>query len=111
MLAPCACAAGVPLCSRLRRGVPMIRQPAQLGAAYRSHRQGLRVLVVDDYPDNTESMAMLLRLFGHEVATALGGSAALQAARASQPDVVLLDISMPGMTGYEVAKQLRCMFE
>ena len=68
------------------------------------------VLVVDDYPDNVASMAMLLRLYGHEVDTALGGPAALRAARAKQPDVVLMDISMPGMSGYEVARQMRGMF-
>jgi two-component system, chemotaxis family, CheB/CheR fusion protein len=70
-------------------------------------RRGLHVLVVNDYADNVESMAMLLRLCGHEVDTALGGRAAVEAARANPPDVVLLDISMPGMDGYEVARQLR----
>jgi CheY-like chemotaxis protein len=72
---------------------------------------GVRVLVVNDYADNVESMAMLLRLYGHEVETALGGPAALRAARAHPPEVVLLDISMPGMNGYEVARQLRSMFQ
>jgi CheY-like chemotaxis protein len=56
-------------------------------------------------------MALLLRLYGHEVDTALGGPAALRAARANPPEVVLLDISMPGMNGYEVARQLRSMFQ
>src|SRR4051794_41672270 len=70
-----------------------------------------RVLVVDDCPDNAESMAILLRLLGHEVATAAGGQAALRTARAWRPDAVLLDISMPGMSGYEVARQLRSMFK
>jgi CheY-like chemotaxis protein len=73
------------------------------------HR-AVRVLVVNDYPDNVESMALLLRLFGHEVEVALGGPAALRAAQARQPDAVLLDISMPGMDGYQVARQLRAMF-
>ncbi len=71
----------------------------------------MRVLVVDDYADNVESMAMLLRLYGHDVETALGGRAALRAARANPPNVVLLDISMPGVDGYEVARQLRTMFQ
>src|SRR5580704_4258449 len=75
------------------------------------HERGVRVLVVNDYADNVESMAMLLRLYGHEVETALGGPAALRAARANPPEVVLLDISMPGMNGYEVARQLRSMFQ
>ena len=74
-------------------------------------KSGVHVLVVNDYADNVESMAMLLRLYGHEVQTALGGPAALRAARANPPEVVLLDISMPGMNGYEVARQLRSMFQ
>ena len=73
------------------------------------HR-AVRVLVVDDYPDNVESMALLLRLCGHEVEVALGGAAALRVAQAQQPDAVLLDISMPGMDGYQVARKLRAMF-
>ena len=72
--------------------------------------RGVRVLVVDDYPDNAESMALLLRLYGHEAETALSGPAALEAARARRPEVVLLDIDMPGMSGYEVAARLREMF-
>jgi CheY-like chemotaxis protein len=75
------------------------------------HEQSMRILVVDDYADNVQSMAMLLRLYGHEVETALGGRAALRAARANPPNVVLLDISMPGVDGYEVARQLRTMFQ
>ncbi len=70
----------------------------------------VRVLVVDDYPDNAESMAMLLRLHGHEVDVALEGAAALRAARARPPDVALLDIAMPGMSGYDLARHLRRMF-
>jgi CheY-like chemotaxis protein len=70
----------------------------------------MRVLVVDDYVDNVESMAMLLRLYGYDVDTAVGGPAALRAAWSNPPDVVLLDIAMPGMSGYEVAEQLRSMF-
>jgi CheY-like chemotaxis protein len=73
------------------------------------HR-AIHVLVVNDYPDNVESMALLLRLYGHDVEVALGGAAALRAAQAQQPDAVLLDISMPGMDGYQVARRLRAMF-
>lgn len=69
----------------------------------------LRVLVVDDYPDTVESMAILLRMEGYAVEVAQDGAAALQLARTIQPDVVLLDISLPGMDGYEVARQLRSM--
>jgi CheY-like chemotaxis protein len=73
-------------------------------------RPGVRVLVVDDHPDSAEGMARLLRRSGHEVDVALDGKTALQRARAKQPDVVLLDICMPGMSGYEVASQLRALF-
>jgi two-component system, chemotaxis family, CheB/CheR fusion protein len=72
---------------------------------------GVRVLVVDACPDSAERTAVLLRLYYHEVDVALDGKAALQQARAKPPDVVLLDISLPGMDGYEVARQLRAMFQ
>ena len=70
----------------------------------------LHILVVDDYPGIAESMAMLLRLHGYDVSEAQNGFAALRLARAKQPDVALVDISMPGMTGLEVVRQLREMF-
>jgi len=76
----------------------------------RARCRSAQVLVVDDYQDNAESMAMLLRLHGHEVVTALSGPSAVHAARARRPEVVFLDISMPGMDGYQVAKELRRMF-
>jgi signal transduction histidine kinase len=66
-----------------------------------------RVLVVDDNRDAAESIAMLLRLWGHDVRTALDGRSALEAAQTYRPDVVLLDIGLPNVDGYEVAKQLR----
>jgi two-component system, OmpR family, response regulator len=67
---------------------------------------GLRVLVVEDYPDAATSTALLLKLFGHEVDVAGDGPTALRAAAAFAPDVVLLDIGLPGMDGYEVARRL-----
>jgi len=83
----------------------------QKQSLYYAHERGVHVLVVNDYADNVESMAMLLRLYGHDVETALGGVAALRAAKANPPEVVLLDISMPGLNGYEVAQHLRRMFQ
>jgi PAS domain S-box-containing protein len=69
--------------------------------------RGQRVLVVDDNVDAAESLAMVLRLSGHEVRTAYNGPAALAEARAATPDVVLLDIGLPGMDGFDVARQIR----
>jgi PAS domain S-box-containing protein len=66
-----------------------------------------RVLVVDDNRDAAESLVMLLRLVGHDASLALDGPTALRAAAAAPPDVVLCDIGMPGMNGYEVARRLR----
>jgi PAS domain S-box-containing protein len=70
-------------------------------------RPGLRVLVVDDNRDSAESIALLAEIWGHEVLTAHDGPSALETAAAHRPDVVLLDIGLPGMDGYEVARRLR----
>jgi CheY-like chemotaxis protein/two-component sensor histidine kinase len=67
----------------------------------------LRILVVDDNQDSACSMTLLLELQGHEVQVAHAGHTALKMAHDSRPDVILLDIGMPGMNGYEVARQLR----
>ena len=66
-----------------------------------------RVLVVDDNPDAAESLADLLRMLGHSVEVAHDGPMAIERTRANPPDVVLCDIGLPGMSGYEVAKALR----
>ncbi len=68
---------------------------------------GKRLLVVDDNQDAAESLAMLLRLQGHEVRVAFSGVAALEMTKTYAPDLVFLDIGMPGMDGYEVARRLR----
>ncbi len=67
----------------------------------------LRLLIVDDNPDTRDSLAMLLRLNGHEVSTADTGPAGLQAALSETPDAVLLDLGLPGIDGYEVARRIR----
>jgi PAS domain S-box-containing protein len=67
----------------------------------------LRVLVVDDNVDSADSLALLLSLRGHEVHTAHDGPGAIERAQTLQPDLVLLDIGLPGIDGYEVARQLR----
>jgi PAS domain S-box-containing protein len=72
------------------------------------HRSvGRRVLVVDDNVDAAESLAMLLRLQGHDVWVVHDGPTALRAAREARPEVMFLDIGMPVMDGYEVARRVR----
>ena len=66
-----------------------------------------RILVVDDNVDTARGMARLLKLVGHSVATAHSGPEAIETARQHRPEVVLLDIGLPGMSGYEVAARLR----
>jgi CheY-like chemotaxis protein len=68
---------------------------------------GHRLLIVDDNQDAANSLAMLLKLQGHEVRVAHSGPAALEITKGYTPDVVFLDIGMPGMDGYEVARRLR----
>ena len=66
-----------------------------------------RVMVVDDNVDAAQSLAMLLRMTGHDVHMAYDGPSALAAALAVRPDVMLLDIGLPGLSGYEVATRIR----
>jgi PAS domain S-box-containing protein len=66
-----------------------------------------RILVVDDSVDTAIGMARLLRMVGHEVEIAHDGNAAVEAARSFLPDILLLDIGLPGLNGYEVAAMLR----
>jgi CheY-like chemotaxis protein len=70
----------------------------------------LRVLVVDDCPDTRASLHILLELWGFEVREAADGPSALAEASAFQPEAVLLDIGLPGLDGYQVARRLRQMF-
>src|SRR5262249_56660029 len=73
-----------------------------VGAAPQRH-----ILVVDDNVDAAESVALLLRMEGHDVRVAHDGPAALAAVGAEPPDLVFLDIGMPVMNGYDVAQRLR----
>ena len=67
----------------------------------------LRVLLVDDNQDAVDAIAMLLESEGYEIRTANEGISALKEARAWSPDVIILDIGLPGMNGYQVAQALR----
>jgi PAS domain S-box-containing protein len=92
--------------------LPGVRAAPGPGAGENGHAAGRapalrRVLVVDDNVDAAESIGMLIRLWGHEVRVAYNGPQALKAAEEYRPEVVVLDIGLPGMSGYEVARQLR----
>ncbi|MDP9275366.1 MAG: ATP-binding protein, partial [Chloroflexota bacterium] len=91
--------------------LPLRRPPAADGAAptaaIATAGPRRRILVVDDNVDAAEALGELLRDYGHEVATAHDGPQALDNARLHRPEIVLLDISMPEMDGYEVAKRIR----
>jgi PAS domain S-box-containing protein len=77
--------------------------PARETASGRRHR----VLVVDDNADVAESLAEVIRMFGQDVEVAHDGPTAVTRARAHRPDLILCDIGLPGMSGYEVARTLR----
>jgi CheY-like chemotaxis protein len=66
-----------------------------------------RILVVDDSVDSAEALAKLLRILGHDVQTSYEGLTALEAAQLKVPDVMMLDIGMPRMDGFEVARRIR----
>ena len=87
--------------------VPPVSLPPPFSDPVRPTARSCRVLAVDDSVDAVEFMAKLLRLSGHEVEIAYDGPGALKAAVTMRPDVVLLDIGLPGLTGYEVARQMR----
>ena len=67
--------------------------------------------MVDDNRDEVESLAMLLQLSGHETHMAYDGLEAVEAATALRPDVILLDIGLPGLNGYEAARRIRAQQE
>jgi PAS domain S-box-containing protein len=79
---------------------PATQAPAQPPQAH-------RVLVVDDNKDGAESLALMLRLWGHQASLAFDGPGALTAVETYRPEAVFLDIGLPGMDGYQVAKCLR----
>ena len=89
-----------------------IASPSEVGGDVERRDVGVRaesrrVLVVEDDPDSAQSLAMLLQIWGHRVEIALDGRQALDAARSFGPEIVLLDIGIPGLDGYEVAERLR----
>ena len=92
-----------------KAGVPAPADHATFVEAAERSRGGAarQVLVVEDDVNAAESLALLLKTWGHEVRVAHDGPAALRSARERRPDAVLLDIRLPGMDGYQVAERLR----
>lgn len=68
-----------------------------------------RILIVDDQADFAQGLAMLLRVRGFEVAVVGDGESGLEVVQATRPDVILLDLGLPRMDGYEVARRIRAI--
>lgn len=83
------------------------RLPSASTCASESAVELCRVLIVDDHEDTAASMSTILRIMGHDVRVAHDGQTAVAEAASYQPDVVLLDIGLPKMSGYEVARRIR----
>jgi CheY-like chemotaxis protein/anti-sigma regulatory factor (Ser/Thr protein kinase) len=83
------------------------QSPEAADEVYSEPRSGRRVLVVDDNDDSATSLGMMLGAMGYEVRTAADGLAGLHAAEEFRPDVALLDIGMPRMNGYDLARRIR----
>lgn len=92
----------MPLTGAPRRAAPESPEPATT-----STTGGLKVLVVDDNQDNANALRVMLKCLGHEASTAYDGLAAITAAESLRPDVILLDLGMPKLDGYEVCRQIR----
>jgi PAS domain S-box-containing protein len=92
---------------RLPRSGAAVAPASAAAREARAAASGRRILVVDDNADAAESLAAMLRLAGHEVMTAHGGAAGLDAAGRFAPDAALLDLGMPDLDGYALARELR----
>jgi len=86
---------------------PSARPPAPDPVPRRVRGTPRRVLIADDVRDNADTLAMVLRALGHDVTVVYDGAEALAAAERLRPEVVILDIGMPGMNGYEVCRRIR----
>jgi two-component system CheB/CheR fusion protein len=89
------------------RALPQSAAGAKAGDAPAAVRRAHRILVVDDNADSAEATALLARAWGHEVATAEDALSALAVAERFAPDCVLVDIGLPDMDGYELARRFR----
>ena len=111
-----AASAGPGQGAEFRVSLPIARtaapdRPATSGAARGGAPiSGRRVLVVDDNHDGADTLGMMLEALGAEVTVAYDGPAALKHVEDHRPEIVLLDIGMPGMSGYDVAREIRRRF-
>ena len=87
--------------------LPVAKEAAALTANSEQPTSKRRILVADDSRDVVESFQLMLRLLGHEVQTALNGKDAVEKAEEFRPDVIVLDVGMPMMDGYETANRIR----
>jgi DNA-binding response OmpR family regulator len=94
--------------------LPLVRHAAAAAApsiaqaaARPDSKTCLRILIVDDNQDSAESLASLLSIHGNDVCTAYEGLQALEVAEDYRPEVILLDLGLPGINGFEIAKQMR----
>jgi CheY-like chemotaxis protein len=83
------------------------RASAGTGATERTRRSICRVLLIEDNADAADSMRLLLEVLGHQVRVTANGEDALEAARTLPPQLMLVDIGLPGIDGYEVARRVR----
>ena len=90
--------------------LPRVASPAPVAAVEERFKpESRRVLIVDDNADAADSLALLLKFEGHEAHVVYSGEEALASMASFKPDVALLDIGLPGMNGYELARQIRKM--
>lgn len=108
-----ACSSGVGQGSEFTVRLPLsAATPRQSAVPADGERKGpapRRILIVDDNRDSAESLGVLLKLAGHQVFTAFDGGDAVESAASLRPDVALLDIDLPVVSGYEAARQIRAM--
>lgn len=82
-------------------------EPLEVSTEQPALQRSLRILVVEDDPESLQMMGALLSLWGYEPRLVSAGPAALEAVEEEMPDIVLLDLGLPGMDGFEVARRLR----
>jgi CheY-like chemotaxis protein len=103
-----ASSAGPGAGARFEVRLPLVPAPPAAGVpAEEVPLRAMRILVVDDNADAADSLTLLLKLDGHETLSAYTPADALERAHTFEPEVILLDIGLPGMDGYEVARRIR----